>query len=90
MKQDAFSRFHPLINFLSFLCAIAFGVVIQHPAYMLAGCTGAALYYISLKREKGIKMLVGMFPLLLLLTCINPLFNTLPLPPALPISLSCN
>lgn len=76
MKQDAFSRFHPLINFLFFLCAIAFGVVIQHPAYMLAGCTGAALYYISLKREKGIKMLVGMFPLLLLLTCINPLFNT--------------
>lgn len=75
-KQDAFSRYHPVVNFLFFLCAIAFGVVIQHPAYMLAGCLGAALYYVLLKRSKGLKTLLGMLPVAVVLTCINPLFNT--------------
>ena len=27
MKQDAFSRFHPAVNFLYFVLAIGFGVV---------------------------------------------------------------
>ncbi len=76
MRQDAFSRYHPVVNFLFFLCAIAFGVVIQHPAYMLAGCVGAAMYYILLKGSKGFRGLLGMLPVALILTCINPLFNT--------------
>ncbi len=76
LKQDAFSRYHPAVNFLFFLCAIAFGVVIQHPAYMLAGCLGAALYYVLLKGAKGLKALLGMLPVAVVLTCINPLFNT--------------
>ena len=42
MKYDAFSRYHPLVNFLYFAGAIGFGVVIQHPAYMLAAVLGSA------------------------------------------------
>ena len=33
MRYDAFSKCHPLTNFLFFLGAIGFCVVIQHPLY---------------------------------------------------------
>ena len=77
MKQDAFSRCHPAVNFLYFLGAIGFGVVIQHPAYMLAAVLGALLYYLLLKGKKGLRMLLLMIPVVLLITLVNPLFNTL-------------
>ena len=55
MKQDAFSRCHPAVNFLYFVGAIGFGVVIQHPAYMLAAVLGAAAYFLLLKGNKAFK-----------------------------------
>lgn len=76
METDAFSRCHPAVNFLFFAGAIGFGVVIQHPAYLLAGILGAVSYYLLLHGRSGIKMLYSMLPLFLLLTAINPLFNT--------------
>ena len=36
MERDAFSRYHPAVNFIWFAGAIGFGVVLQHPAYLLA------------------------------------------------------
>lgn len=77
MNQDAFSRCHPAVNFLYFVGAIGFGVVLQHPAYMLAGVVGAAIYYLLLKGAKGIKMLLAMIPVFLLIALVNPLFNIL-------------
>lgn len=75
MKRDAFSAFHPAVNFLFFLGAIGFGVVIQHPAYLAAGCGASAAYYLLLTDGKGIKMILGLIPLFILLSAINPLFN---------------
>ena len=77
MKQDAFSRCHPAVNFLYFVGAIGFGVVIQHPAYMLAAVLGALLYYVLLKGKAGIRMLFLLLPVFLVITLVNPLFNTL-------------
>ena len=77
MKQDAFSRYHPAVNFLYFVGAIGFGVVIQHPVYMLAAVLGAAAYYLLLKGKKGINTIFLMFPIFLLIAAVNPLFNTL-------------
>lgn len=77
MKQDAFSRYHPAVNFLYFVGAIGFGVVIQHPVYMLAAVLGAAAYYLLLKGRKGIKTIFLMLPVFLLIAAVNPLFNTL-------------
>ena len=34
-RYDGFSDCHPAVNFLFFVGAIGFGVVIQHPAYVL-------------------------------------------------------
>lgn len=77
MDQDAFSRYHPVVNFLYFVGAIGFGVVIQHPAYMLAAVLGATVYYLLLKGGKGIKTILWMLPVFLLIAAVNPLFNTL-------------
>ena len=76
MGMDAFSRCHPAVNFLFFVGTISFGVVIQHPAYLLVSILGGAVYYLLLHGRGGLKMLASMLPLFLLLTAINPLFNT--------------
>lgn len=75
MTKDAFSKCHPAVNFLFFLGAIGFAVMIQHPAYLAAGVVGAAVYYLLLKGSKGWKLLLAMIPLFIFLTLINPLFN---------------
>lgn len=76
MTTDAFSKRHPLVNFIFFLGAIGFGVVIQHPVYLAAGFLCGTTYYLLLNGRKGIKMLLGLLPLFLIMTAINPLFNT--------------
>lgn len=75
MKYDAFSNCHPLTNFLFFVGAIGFGVVIQHPAYVLTACVCSAIYHIMLKGQKGILFLTGLIPLFAVISSINPLFN---------------
>lgn len=52
-------------------------VVIQHPAYLLAGIVTGAVYYLLLHGPKGWKTILGLLPMFLILTAINPLFNTL-------------
>ena len=76
MTHDAFSKCHPAVNFLFFVGAIGASVVIQHPAYLLAGIMTGAAYYLLLNGKKGWKMILGMVPLFGFLTAINPLFNT--------------
>ncbi|MBP3673049.1 MAG: energy-coupling factor transporter transmembrane protein EcfT [Oscillospiraceae bacterium] len=76
MTHDAFSKCHPAVNFLFFVGAIGASVVIQHPAYLLAGIVTGAAYYLLLNGKKGWKMILGMVPLFVFLTAINPLFNT--------------
>ena len=75
MNRDAFSRCHPLVNFLFFLGAIGFGVVIQHPAYIAASAAAGAGYYMLLRPRTGWKLVLGMLPVFLFVTAINPLFN---------------
>ena len=77
MKRDAFSACHPAVNFLYFVFAIGFGVVIQHPVYLLAALIGAAAYYLLLRGGKGVKTILAILPLCLLIAAVNPLFNTL-------------
>ena len=76
MQYDAFSKYHPLTNFIFFIGAIGFSVVIQHPLYLTASCIGAASYYLLLNGRKGWKLIIGMLPLFILVAGTNPLFNT--------------
>ena len=74
--KDAFSKCHPAVNFLFFVGAIGCSVVIQHPAYLLAGACCGTIYYFLLNGRKGWKMILGLLPMFLILTAVNPLFNT--------------
>lgn len=76
MGVDGFSKCHPAVNFLFFLCAISFGVVFQHPAYLVCALVCAGIYYVLLKGYKAFKTVGLMLPLFLAVTLINPLFNT--------------
>ena len=53
MTADAFSNCHPAVNFLFFVGAIGFGVLIQHPAYLIAGAVGAAVQLASASAAAG-------------------------------------
>ncbi len=77
IMQDAFSKRHPAVNFLFFLGAIGMSVVIQHPAFLLAGSVTGAVYYLLLNGKKGWKTILGLLPIFVILTVVNPLFNTL-------------
>lgn len=76
MPNDGFSKCHPVVNFLFFAGAICFGVVFQHPAYLLAalGCSG--LYYLLLDGHRALMRMALLLPLWLAVAAINPLFNT--------------
>ena len=76
MTADAFSNCHPAVNFLFFVGAIGFSVLIQHPAYLIAGAIGAAVYYLLLSGRAGWKRIAMLLPMVLMLTAVNPLFNT--------------
>jgi energy-coupling factor transport system permease protein len=57
--------------------AIGMSVVIQHPPYLLAGIVTGAIYYLLLHGRKGWKTILGLLPMFVILTGINPLFNLL-------------
>ncbi len=76
MKQDAFSKLHPAVNLLFFIGAIAFGVLLQHPVYLLAGILASGAYYLFLNRRKGVKNILLMIPLFIFVTLFNPIVNT--------------
>ena len=75
MGRDGFSQYHPLTNFLFFVGAIGFCVVFQHPAYLVVGICGAAVYYLLLHGRVGLHRLLGMVPVFLVVSGLNPLFN---------------
>ncbi len=76
MHYDGFSKHHPLTNFLFFLGAILFGLLFQHPAYLLAGIICAGIYYVLLQGRTALKAIAKMLPLWLMIALINPIFNT--------------
>ena len=77
IMNDAFSKCHPAVNCLFFVGAIGLSVLIQHPAYLLAGAVAGLAYYLLLAGRKGLKTIWWLLPLFVVLTAMNPLFNTL-------------
>ena len=77
MRNDAFSKCHPAVNFLFFVGAIGMSVVIQHPMYLLSGIVTGGIYYLLLNGRKGWNTILWLLPMFVFLTAINPLFNML-------------
>ena len=76
MSSDAFSNRHPAVNFVFFLVVICCAAVIQHPAYLAVGIFSGAVYYLLLHGSRGFRGIAGMLPIFLILSLLNPLFNT--------------
>ena len=74
-NNDAFSNCHPAVNFVFFMGAIAFGVTLDHPAYLIAGVILGFVYYLLLHGRRGWRMILGLVPMFLALSLINPFFN---------------
>ncbi|MGI6108771.1 MAG: energy-coupling factor transporter transmembrane component T [Eubacteriaceae bacterium] len=75
--EDAFSGYHPVINFFYFAVVLLFSMFFTHPAFLLISLACAIIYsLVLLGVRKSLKFnILGMLPMLLLVALINPLFN---------------
>ena len=75
-KRDAFSAYHPLVNFLYFGLVLVFSMCILHPVCLGISLLAALCYCISLKGRRSLRAsLRYLLPMLLLTAIINPAFN---------------
>ena len=76
MRQDTFSAFHPVNNFLYFVLVIGCSMFLMHPVFLGLSCLGGMAYYIYLKHWKALKTALWlMLPVFLISAAVNPLFN---------------
>ena len=74
--RDAFSSYHPYVNFLYFALVLIFSMTVMHPACLIIALLCALAYSGFLNRKKSLRFnLLYMIPLLLVTAALNPLFN---------------
>lgn len=73
----SFGASHPAVAFGFFVCAIVLSVIVQNPVWLGACVICAAAYYLCVRGLSGWKVVCGMIPVFIVLSAINPLFNTL-------------
>ncbi|MEI3063943.1 MAG: ATP-binding cassette domain-containing protein [Oscillospiraceae bacterium] len=75
-NKDAFSGYHPTINFLYFALVLLFSMCLMHPVYLAISLTGALTYDIYLKGRKAVRFAVmGLLPMAVFAALVNPAFN---------------
>ena len=75
-NKDAFSGYHPTINFLYFALVLLFSMCLMHPVYLAISLIGALTYDIYLKGRKAVRFAVmGLLPMAALAALVNPAFN---------------
>lgn len=77
MAYDPFSHSHPAVCFGFFAFAIVLSVIMIHPAFLAVSAICAATYYLALKGRRGWRVVLGMVPLFLVITVLNPVFNAM-------------
>lgn len=76
MNRDAFSGFHPVVNFLFFVAALGLTMFIQQPVYLLISMISGCAYLLYLQGSKGFLRQVGyLVPILVMMAIMNPIFN---------------
>lgn len=76
MTKDAFSRYHPLVNFLFFALVIGITMFYMHPAIQLISLGGAIAYAVHISGSEAVRAgFLYLLPLALLATVINVAFN---------------
>lgn len=76
MKNDAFSGFHPVVNFLFFVAALGLTMFIQQPVYLLISLISGCAYLLYLQGKKGFfRQASCLVPILVMMAIMNPVFN---------------
>lgn len=76
MMKDAFSTFHPIVNFVWFIAVLLFSMCFMHPVFLGVSLICAITYSVYLNGDKAIRFnLIYMLPLLIVTALINPAFN---------------
>ncbi len=74
--KDAFSSYHPLVNFSYFAFVFAFSMIFMHPVCLSISLVCAFIYSISLKGRRAVRFnFVFLLPMLAVTAIINPAFN---------------
>jgi len=74
--RDVFTTYNPIINFVFFMGAVILGMFFVHPVFLACSVILSFTYYMTIKGRKGLKYIAGMIPLFVILSAINPLFNS--------------
>lgn len=76
VNKDAFSGYHPLVNFLYFGLVLAFSMIFMHPVCLGISLVCAAAYSILLNGRRAMRFgLLYMLPMFLAAALVNPAFN---------------
>lgn len=75
-RTEAFGSFHPAATFTFFVCAIALGVVVQHPVFLAVDVLAAVAACLCLVGPRGWRPVCGAAVVLVAVAAVNPLFNT--------------
>ena len=67
---------HPIVNFIFYIGVLVLGMCFMHPIFLLCSFVFSMSYYWILK-QKIWKYLLGMSGLFLMISILNPVFNTL-------------
>ncbi len=74
--RDAFSTYHPCLNFLYFALVMLFGMFFLHPVCLLISLVSAFAYAIYLNGRQGLRfILLFILPMMFLAMLLNPAFN---------------
>lgn len=74
--QEAFSGYHPVVNFIYFFFVIFFGMLFMHPVCLGISLLGALSYAIYLNPQKMLRFSYRyLLPILLITALVNPAFN---------------
>lgn len=76
MKRNAFEGLHLIVALSFFVLAILLSIITSNPAFQLANLVLSVAFFISLQRKDSLKILAGLFLIMIAITAINPLFNT--------------
>lgn len=74
--KDAFSGYHPLVNFLYFALVLVFTMVFSHPVCLAISMGCAFWWSCSLGGRKALRFnLLGLAPMMLFMAVLNPVFS---------------
>ncbi len=75
-NRDAFSGYHPLINFFYFGMVLIFTMFFLHPASLAVSLCGAVAYSLYLNGRQALRFqIVFLLPMAIMAALVNPAFN---------------